>query len=35
MALYISGAIGGVEIISDTNARNGDRFRFDFKDFPQ
>src|SRR5262245_11019876 len=34
VALYLSGAIGAVEIISDTNARNGDRFRFDGRDFP-
>ena len=34
VALYISGAIGGVEIISDTNAKSNDRFRFDGKDFP-
>src|SRR5262249_9600431 len=34
VALYVSGAIGAVEIISDTNAKNSDRFRFDGKDYP-
>ena len=34
VALYISGAIGAVEIISDTNAKSSDRFRFDGRDFP-
>ncbi len=34
IALYISGAIGAVEIISDTNAKSDDRFKFDGKEFP-
>ncbi|HKQ75388.1 MAG TPA: hypothetical protein VJ810_16935 [Blastocatellia bacterium] len=34
VALYISSAIGAVEIISDTNAKSSDRFRFDGQDFP-
>ncbi len=33
-AVYISGAIGAVEIISDTNASSTDRTRFDGKEFP-
>lgn len=33
-AVYISGAIGAVEIISDTNRKSDDRSRFDGKEFP-
>lgn len=33
-AVFINGAIGAVEIISDTNAKPTDRARFDGKDFP-
>lgn len=32
-ALFINGAIGGVEIIGDSNTKPTDRFRFDGKDF--
>jgi len=32
--LYISGDIGAVEIIGDSNNRNGDRTTFDGKDYP-
>jgi hypothetical protein len=33
-ALYISGAIGAVEIVGDSNTKNDDRIRFDGQDFP-
>jgi hypothetical protein len=33
-AVYVSGDIGAVEIIGDTNNKNNDRTRFDGKDFP-
>ena len=33
-AVFINGAIGGVEIIGDTNTKPTDRARFDGKDFP-
>ena len=33
-AIYISGAIGAVEIISDSNAQSTDRASFDGQDFP-
>ena len=33
-AIYISGDIGAVEIIGDTNNKRGDRTRFDGKEFP-
>ncbi|HEY7544301.1 MAG TPA: hypothetical protein VID27_05435, partial [Blastocatellia bacterium] len=33
-AVYISGDIGAVEIIGDSNNKSGDRTRFDGKDFP-
>lgn len=33
-AVYISGAIGAVEIIGDSNNKLGDRVRFDGKDYP-
>jgi hypothetical protein len=33
-AVYISGAIGAVEIISDTNRKSDDRARFDGQEFP-
>lgn len=34
MGLYISGDIGAVEIIGDSNNKRGDRTKFDGKDFP-
>jgi len=34
MAIYISGAIGAVEIIGDSNNKLTDRAKFDGKDFP-
>lgn len=34
-AVYISGDIGAVEIIGDSNNKQTDRVRFDGKDFPQ
>ncbi|MEK6299659.1 MAG: neutral/alkaline non-lysosomal ceramidase N-terminal domain-containing protein [Acidobacteriota bacterium] len=33
-AIYISGDLGAVEIIGDSNTKPGDRSRFDGKDFP-
>jgi hypothetical protein len=33
-ALYISGAIGAVEIVGDSNTKNTDRIKFDGQDFP-
>jgi hypothetical protein len=33
-AIYISGDLGAVEIIGDSNNKRGDRTRFDGKDFP-
>lgn len=33
-AVYISGAIGAVEIVGDSNTKNTDRLHFDGKDFP-
>jgi hypothetical protein len=34
VAIYITGDIGAVEIIGDTNNRSGDRTTFDGRDFP-
>ena len=34
LGVYISGDIGAVEIIGDSNNKPGDRIRFDGKDFP-
>ncbi|HEY2934720.1 MAG TPA: hypothetical protein VGK99_23550 [Acidobacteriota bacterium] len=34
IAIYISGDIGAVEIIGDTNNKRGDRIRFDGRDYP-
>ena len=34
LAVYISGALGAVEIIGDSNTKMQDRFRFDAKEFP-
>lgn len=34
LSIYISGDIGAVEIIGDSNNKTGDRIRFDGKDFP-
>jgi Neutral/alkaline non-lysosomal ceramidase, N-terminal len=34
MAIYVSGDIGAVEIISDSNNKPSDRVRFDGKEFP-
>ena len=34
MGIYISGDIGAVEIIGDSNNKTSDRIRFDGKDFP-
>jgi hypothetical protein len=34
MCIYVSGDIGAVEIIGDSNTKPGDRTRFDGKDFP-
>ena len=34
-AVYVSGDLGAVEIIGDTNNKAGDRTTFDGKDFPQ
>jgi hypothetical protein len=34
VALYVSGAIGAVEIIGDSNTQSSDRIKFDGQDFP-
>src|SRR5262249_10046990 len=34
IAMYISGDLGAVEIIGDTNNKRGDRIKFDGKEFP-
>ena len=33
-AVYISGAIGAVEIVGDSNTKNSDRIKFDGQDYP-